>query len=301
MAPTRRGELIVIGGPTAGGKTRVAAEIARHFSTEVVNADARQFYHALRIGAALPTDEEMLGVPHHFIGHLEVDEPMSAGAYERAAVPLIERLIAAHGRAVLTGGSGLYVDAVLNGFDPLPAGDRAIRRELQDRFQAAGLSALLMELEQRDPASWRTIDRANPHRVIRALEVCRATGRPFSAQRSGTAVPRPWRARKIALDVPRGDLYARIDARVDRMIASGLVGEARALLPHRDANALRTVGYRELFEHFDGRITLEEAIARIKQHTRNYAKRQLTWLRRDQDREWLPADPSAIIAHLAAA
>lgn len=301
MAPTRRGELIVIGGPTASGKTRVAAAVARHFRTGVANADARQFYHALRIGAAPPTDEDMLGVPHHFIGHLEVDEPMSAGAYERAAVPVIERLIAARGTAVLTGGSGLYLDAVLNGFDPLPAGDRAIRRELQDRFKAGGLPPLLMELEQRDPASWRTIDKGNPHRVIRALEVCRATGRPFSEQRSGTAVPRPWRARKIALDVPREDLYARIDARVDRMIASGLVGEARALLPHREANALRTVGYRELFEHFDGLTTLDEAIALIKQHTRNYAKRQLTWLRRDKDWTWLPPEPSVIIQHLVTA
>ena len=293
------GTLIVIGGPTASGKSRVAASMAKHFGTAVVNADARQFYHALRIGAALPTGEEMQGVPHHFVGHLEVTETMSAGAYERAAVPLITDLLREHGFAVLTGGSGLYIDAVLNGFDALPAGDATIRRELQERFQGDGLGPLLEELQKRDPATWQRIDRHNPHRVIRALEVCRASGRPFSEQRSGRSTARPWRAIKIAMELPREELYARIDARVDAMVSQGLVEEARSLLPQRDANALRTVGYRELFEHFDGRLTLEEAIALIKQHTRNYAKRQLTWLRGDADWQWLPSDDPAAMHTLA--
>jgi tRNA dimethylallyltransferase len=296
--PGHRGDLIVIGGPTASGKTRAAVEVARHFRTDVVSADARQFYRALRIGAALPTELEMMGVKHHFVGDLEVDEHMSAGSFERAALPVIEQLIGANGKAVLVGGSGLYIDAILNGFDPLPAGDPRLRRELQEQFQRDGLEPLLAELHERDPGSWRLIDRQNPHRVIRALEVCRTSGRPFSDQRSGRKAHRPWRTIKIALDVPREDLYARIDARVDRMIAAGLVEEARALLPQREANALRTVGYREFFEHFDDRITLEEAIELIKQHTRNYAKRQLTWLRRDPDWKWLPPDPATLIAYL---
>ena len=296
--PGHRGDLIVIGGPTASGKTRVAAAVARHFSAEVVSADARQFYGALKIGAALPTDEEMMGVRHHFVGQLDVSQHMSAGAFERAALPVIEGSIAANGKVVVVGGSGLYIDAVLNGFDPLPAGDLKLRRELQEQFQREGLGPLLTELHQRDPGSWLRIDRQNPHRVIRALEVCRVSGKPFRDQRSGRRKGRPWRTSKIALDLSREELYARIDARVDRMITAGLVGEARALLPHRHANALRTVGYRELFDHFEGRTTLEEAIALIKQHTRNYAKRQLTWLRRDTDWTWLPPDPDRIIQHL---
>lgn len=288
------GVLIVVGGPTASGKSRVAAGLAKHFGTAVVNADARQFYHALRIGAALPTAEEMQGVPHHFVGHLEVSQSMSAGAYERAAVPVITDLLGKHGFAVLTGGSGLYIDAVVNGFDALPAGDPSVRRDLQERFQRDGIEPLLEELRQRDPATWQRIDRHNPHRVIRALEVCRTSGRPYSTQRSGRSAARPWQVIKIAMDLPREELYTRIDTRVDAMIAQGLVEEARGLLAARDANALRTVGYRELFAHFDGRLTLEEAIALIKQHTRNYAKRQLTWLRRDPEWHWRSTDQPVI-------
>lgn len=289
------GDLVVIAGPTASGKTRIAAAVARSLGTEVVNADARQFYRALRIGAAPPTDKEQQGVRHHFVGHLEVTQVMSAGAYERDALPVIEDLLRRTGSAVLSGGSGLYIDAVLNGFDPLPTADHAVRRELQERFQREGLPPLLEELKQRDPATWQRIDRNNPHRVVRALEICRSGGRAASAQRSGARSARPWRTIRIALDVPREVLYARIDARVDDMMAAGLVEEARALLPHREENALRTVGYRELFEHMDGRCSLEEAIARIKQHTRNYAKRQLTWLRRDPQWQWTTPDPEAVL------
>jgi tRNA dimethylallyltransferase len=285
--PAPIGDLIVIGGPTASGKSRIAAAMARTLGTEVVNADARQFYHALRIGAALPTEAERQEVRHHFIGHLEVTEVMSAGAFERAAVPVIEDLLQRNGRAVLTGGSGLYIDAVLKGFDPLPTANHAIRHALQERFRREGLAPLLEDLKQRDPATWQRIDRHNPHRVIRALEICRAGGRAASVQRTG--------AIRIVLDVPRPELYARIDARVDRMMADGLLEEARALLPHRGENALRTVGYSELFAHFDGTCTLEEAVALIKQHTRNFAKRQMTWLRRDDgDHERVAPDEQAV-------
>lgn len=287
------GTLIVVGGPTASGKTSVAVALAKHYKTEVVSADARQFYRALRIGAAVPTEAEMDGVPHHFIGQLDVTENMSAGAYERACVPVIEELLRVKDTVVLVGGSGLYIDAVLNGFDPMPTGDNRIRTELQERFRKHGLEPLLERLAQLDPATMERIDRHNPHRVIRALEVSMASGRPYSAQRVGRAKERPWRTVRMAMDLPRAELYARIDARFDAMIAAGLVEEAQGLLPYREANALQTVGYKELFAHLDGAFTLDEATALAKQHTRNFAKRQMTWLRRDEDWNWMAPDDIA--------
>jgi len=273
--------LIVIGGPTASGKTRAAATLAKRFGTEVISADSRQFYRALRIGTARPTEEELMGVPHHFLGHLELEETWSAGAFARAAEPVLQEILAKHRIAVLTGGSGLYLDALLKGLDPLPLGDVRLRERLLHRLKHEGLPALVAELEQHDPATWGRIDRQNPHRVLRALEVCLLTGKPYSAQRNSPADRTDLRIVRIALEPPRAALYQRIGERVDRMVAEGLVEEARALLPFREHNALRTVGYRELFPHFDGELSLEEALALIKQHTRNYAKRQLTWLRRD--------------------
>ena len=298
LALRHAGTLIVVNGPTASGKSRVAASIARHFGSEVINADSRQFYHALRIGAALPTEKEMNGVRHHFIGHLDVHDQMSAGAFARAAMPVIDVLFERHGRAVMTGGSGLYIEAVCRGFDPLPTGDRTVREQLQKRYQQEGLSVLVEELKQLDPDHWRTIDRRNPHRVIRALEVCKITGKPFSAQRTGRELRKDLNAMHIALDLSREDLHARIEDRVDAMFAAGLLEEARALLPYRELNALRTVGYRELFDHFDGKFELDQCKLLIKQNTRRYAKRQLTWLRRDGACHWMPPDENAIIQFL---
>ncbi|MBS1944608.1 MAG: tRNA (adenosine(37)-N6)-dimethylallyltransferase MiaA [Bacteroidetes bacterium] len=276
----RNGLLVVIGGPTASGKTHVAATLAKHFGTEVISGDSRQFYRAMRIGTARPAEEELLGVKHHFLGHLELEQTWSAGEFARQAEPVLQELLKAHGIAVLVGGSGLYLDALTNGLDPMPLVDHAVRERLQHRFQQHGLQDLLKELDRLDPAIAQVIDRNNPHRVIRALEVCISSGRPYSAQRIGPRQREDLRILRIALDLPREELYARIDARVDRMIADGLEQEARALLPYRERNALRTVGYREFFELFDGKIGRAEAIDLIKQHTRNYAKRQLTWLRR---------------------
>ncbi len=278
--------LIVIGGPTASGKTRVASSIAKHFGTEVISADSRQFYHAMRIGTARPSAEEMLGVKHYFIGHLELEQTWSAGEFARAAEPVLQQLLADHGMAVMVGGSGLYIDAVCNGLDPLPPSDHRTREKLQEQFKHEGLAPLLERLKTLDQEAFRAIDRNNPHRVIRALEICLISGKAASAQRSGRTQRDDIRIVRIALDVPRAELYARIDARVDRMIADGLVEEARSLQPYRELNALRTVGYRELFEHFDGNLSIEETIALIKQHTRNYAKRQMTWLRRDSSWHW---------------
>lgn len=284
--------LLVIGGPTASGKTRAAVKVAKHFGVPVISADSRQFYRAMRIGTARPTEEELEGVPHHFLGHLELDETWSAGTFARAAEPVLQRIVRQEGMAVLVGGSGLYIDALVKGLDPLPAADVRLREKLQHRLQLQGLPALMAELRQLDPVTADRIDQANPHRVLRALEVCLLTGRPFSAQRSQPKDRTDMRIIRFAMDVSRAKLYAHIDARVDRMVADGLVEEVRSLLPHRHHNALRTVGYRELFMYFDGVLTLKEAIDLVKQHTRNYAKRQMTWLRRDPT--WLWRDPEDI-------
>jgi tRNA dimethylallyltransferase len=297
--PVDHSTLIVVGGPTASGKTGVAAAIARHFGTEVISSDSRQFYHAMRIGTARPSEEEMLGVKHHFIGQLELQETWSAGEFARQAEPVLQDILARHGTAVMVGGSGLYIDAVCNGLDPIPPADHRERSRLQEQFREQGLPPLLDRLRELDPDSWRTIDRNNPHRVIRALEVCLASGRPFSAQRTGPHQREDMRIIRIALELPRAELYAHIDARVDRMAADGLVEEARSLLPYRGLNALNTVGYKELFAHFDGLMGLNEAIALIKQHTRNYAKRQMTWLRRDPSWHHEAPDPADIITWLA--
>lgn len=290
-----RGTLIIVGGPTASGKTDAGIALAKHFGTEVISADSRQFYRAMRIGTARPAEQDLGGVKHHFLGHLELEETWSAGRFAREAEPVLQELLAQHGIAVLVGGSGLYIDALVKGLDPLPVSDPRLRERLQQRLEAGGLPDLLKELERLDPVTAARIDRSNPHRVIRALEVCLLTGRPFSDQRSGAEDRTDMRLVRIAMDLPREALYARIDARVDRMMDKGLLEEARSLLPYRALNALQTVGYKELFAHFDGHLTLVEAITLIKQHTRNYAKRQMTWLRRDAAWQWFaPEDISGM-------
>lgn len=300
MVENGKPALIVVGGPTASGKTSAAAHLARHLRTEVISADARQFYHAMRIGTARPLAEELLGVPHHFIGHLELTTTWSAGEFARQAEPVLQDILARNGSAVLVGGSGLYVDALCSiGLDDIGA-DPLERERLQGMLNEKGLPALVENLKTVDPATHAVIDRNNPHRVIRALEVFAATGRPVSELRKGRSLRSDIQLCRIALDLPRAELYARIDQRVDRMVDEGLVEEAHALLPYRHTNALNTVGYKELFAHFDGDLALKAAIALIKQHTRNYAKRQLTWLRRDTAWNWLPPDTEKLIAHVEA-
>jgi len=297
-----RPTLIVIGGPTASGKTSAAVALAKHFGTEVISADSRQFYRAMRIGTARPSEAELLGVKHHFLGHLDLEETWSAGAFARAAEPVLQELLARCGIAVLVGGSGLYIDALIKGLDSLPVTDVRLREKLQKRLEHEGLPALVADLQQHDPATWERIDKRNPHRVLRALEVCLLTGKPYSEQRNAPQDRSDMRIVRIAMDLPRTELYARIDQRVDRMVADGLLEEARSLLPFREHNALRTVGYRELFMHFDGELSLPDAIALIKQHTRNYAKRQMTWLRRDGDWSWYkPTDHAGMVTKVSEA
>lgn len=294
--------LVVISGPTASGKTDAGIALAKHLGTEVISADSRQFYKAMRIGTARPIAEELQGVKHHFLGHLELEETWSAGRFAREAEPVLQELIDRQGIAVLVGGSGLYIDALVKGLDPLPASDPRLRERLQRQCEQRGLESLVAELERIDPATHERIDRSNPHRVVRALEVCMLTGKPFSEQRSGAKDREDLRLIRIAMDVPRDELYRRIDARVDRMVAEGLEAEVRSLLPYRALNSLQTVGYKEFFAHFDGALDRAQAIELIKQHSRNYAKRQLTWLRRDAPWTWMaPTDHEAQIAHVGAA
>lgn len=291
--------LIVIGGPTASGKTAAAVAIAKHLGTEVISSDSRQFYADMLIGTARPTEQELQGVPHHFLGHLGIEDTWSAGAFGRAAEPVLQEILAKYGTAVLVGGSGLYIDALLKGLDPLPLGDIRFRERAEERLKREGLEVLVAELKERDPATWERIDRQNPHRVLRALEVCVLTGKPYSEQRSIPKDRSDLRIVRIAMDLPRKDLYQRIDERVDAMMEAGLEAEVRGLLPYRECNSLRTVGYRELFMHFDGELTLEQSVELIKQRTRNYAKRQVTWLRRET--EWTMRDPfdhSGLVEHV---
>lgn len=294
--------LIVIGGPTASGKTAAAVAVAKHLGTEVISSDSRQFYADMLIGTARPTEQELQNVPHHFLGHLAVEDTWSAGAFGRAAEPVLQEILAKYRAAVLVGGSGLYTDALLKGLDPLPLSDIRFRERAEERLKREGLEVLVAELKERDPATWERIDRQNPHRVLRALEVCVLTGKPYSEQRSIPEDRSDLRIIRIAMDLPRKDLYQRIDERVDVMIEAGLEAEARGLLPYRECNSLRTVGYRELFMHFDGELTLEQSVELIKQRTRNYAKRQVTWLRRETG--WTMKDPfdhNGLLDHLAAA
>ena len=291
--------LLVIVGPTGSGKTELSIRLARHYGIPVLSTDSRQFYRGMPIGTAQPTAEEMQAAEHHFIASHDITEHLSCGAYEAQALALLEKLFARHDRVVAVGGSGLYVRALCEGMDELPKTDEALRRELTERLRREGLAALAEELGTLDPEYYRTVDRSNPARVVRALEVCLQTGRPYSALRTGVKRPRPFDIVKIGVDLPRDVLYARIDRRVERMLAEGLEAEARKLYPHRELNALQTVGYRELFDYFDGRTTYEEAVEFIKRNTRRYAKRQLTWFRRDGGIRWFaPDDTQTVIDYI---
>jgi tRNA dimethylallyltransferase len=278
--------LLVICGPTASGKTGFAIEVARHFGTEIISADSRQIYKEMNIGVARPTPDELATVPHHFIASHSIHQPLSAGQFELAAIPVIERLHQQHPVVVMAGGSGLFIKAVTVGLDDLP-GDVQVRNELQAILDKEGLAWLQDEVSRKDPEFFAGADSQNPRRLLRALEVITITGLPFSALRTGTSKQRPFNTCFFAPDIPRDALYARINMRVDAMISDGLEQEAHALLPYRQLSALQTVGYSELFDYFDGKTDKATAIEKIKQHSRHYAKRQLTWFRKEQELEWI--------------
>lgn len=293
--------LVVITGPTAAGKTDVALDIAKAYGVPVVNADSRQIYRGMETGTAAPTREQMADVKHYFVGILPPDATYSASMYESDALRLLDRLFAESDVALMCGGSMMYIDSVCNGLDDMPSVRPDIRADLMDTLRDDGLNALLGELAAADPEYYEAVDRNNWRRVVHALEVCRQTGRPFSSFRKGTRAPRPFRVVKICVTRPREELYDRINARVDRMMSSGLLDEVRRLAPYRGSNALNTVGYKELFDYIDGRTTLEDAVTRIKSDTRRYARKQLTWYRRQNDVLWVhPDDMEQIMRHISA-
>ncbi|OWP64210.1 tRNA (adenosine(37)-N6)-dimethylallyltransferase MiaA [Hymenobacter amundsenii] len=278
--------LLVITGPTAVGKTALCVQLAQQLGTEIVSADSRQFFRELTIGTAKPTAAEMDGVPHHFINSHSIADDYNAGRFEQDALAVLADLFQRHRVVILTGGSGLYLQAVTEGLDELPVVPPEIRTGLRAELEAHGLDPLVTELARLDPVAHGRIDQQNPQRVLRALEICRATGQAFSSFQAGKAAPRPFRVVKIALTREREELYQRIDKRMDQMLAAGLEAEARALYPYRHHNALQTVGYQELFGYFEGHYDYAEAVRLLKRNSRRYAKRQLTWLRRDPQYQW---------------
>lgn len=284
--------LLVIGGPTASGKTATAVQVARYFDTVVLSADSRQFYREMSIGTAKPTLAERQGVPHYFIDTLSIEQPYSVGDFERDALAVLADIFQHKNIAVLVGGSGLYLQAVYAGLDAFPPISAATRAYVRAGKAAGGLAWLQQQVAERDPEYFATADIQNPARLRRALEVCLESGQPFSSFRQQQSAPRPFRPLLALLQLPRAELYARIEQRVDAMVAAGLEEEARALWPYRHLPALRTVGYREWFDYFEGNISRQQAIEKIKQHTRNYAKRQETWFRKYGN--WTPFHPNDV-------
>jgi len=283
--------LVVLTGPTGIGKTSLSLDLAEWLGSPIVSCDSRQFYREMRIGTAAPSSTELDRVPHHFVGHLSIHDYYSAARFESEVLQLLETaLFPQHDTVLMTGGSMLYIDAVCKGIDDMPDVDPLLRQQLQERWHQEGLQPLLAELERLDPVYAATVDRNNPKRVLHGLELCLLTGRPYSSFRRKTPKERPFNLIKLCLDMDRKVLYQRIDKRVEQMMAQGLLEEARGLLPHRGLNALNTVGYKELFAYFDGLCSLDEAVKHIQFNTHKYARKQLTWFRRDSDYHWFSPD-----------
>ncbi|WP_299277769.1 tRNA (adenosine(37)-N6)-dimethylallyltransferase MiaA [uncultured Psychroserpens sp.] len=278
--------LISIVGPTAIGKTALSIKLASHFNTEIISADSRQFYNEMQIGTAAPTPSELAAATHHFIKHLSVDHYYNVGAFEKDAIALLDKLHQKHKVVVMVGGSGLYVNAVTKGLDDLPKIDVATRTLLNTRYQNEGLKPLQAQLKALDPKAYKTIAIDNPQRVIRALEVCLSSGKPYSSFLKGKDKTRAFKTITIGLTAERQNIYDRINQRVDLMITEGLLDEVKQLKPMQHLNALNTVGYKELFNYLDGTWDLEFAISEIKKNTRRFAKRQLTWFKKNENTIW---------------
>lgn len=282
--------LVLILGPTGVGKTELSLRVAEHYGCPILNCDSRQVFKSIPIGTAAPTKDELSRVKHYFIATRELEEDYNAGQYERDALRVLEDLFRTHEVVVMTGGSMLYADAVCYGLDELPAVPAAIRRSVQESYEKHGLTWLQAEVQRLDPNYWEEVDQQNPARLAHCVELSLTTGKPYSSLRTNTRVQRPFKIVKVALERPREELYDRINRRVLQMIEEGLVEEARSVYPKRHLNSLQTVGYRELFACFDGEYDQNRAIELIQQNTRHYAKRQMTWFRRDQDIHWLKAN-----------
>ena len=291
--------LIVLTGPTAVGKTAVSLGIAKHFGIPVINADSRQIFKELRIGTARPTETEMQEVKHYFVGTLGIEDYYSASLYEQQVLELLDKEFQSHDYALLSGGSMMYIDAVCDGIDDIPTIDDQTRETMKRRLKEEGLEALVEELRRLDPDYYEIVDRQNPRRVVHALEICVMTGKTYTSFRKRSKKERPFRIIKIGLDRPREELYLRINARVDKMMSDGLLDEVKALYPKKELNALNTVGYKELFDYLDGRWPLEEAVERIKGNTRRYARKQLTWYKKDEHIRWFhPDDKQSLMNYI---
>jgi len=278
--------LIVVLGPTAIGKTQLAIELAGHFKTEIISADSRQFYKEMEIGTAKPGRQELKKATHHFISSHSITDEFSVGQFETQALHILDQVFKTSDNAIMVGGSGLYLQAVCEGFDDIPSADPSIRKNLNDLLEKEGIKVLQERLKVADREYYDNVDLNNPQRIIRALEVWESTGKSFSSYRINNHKQRPFNIIKIGLNISRDELYNRINNRVDVMIQNGLLEEVKSLHLYKQLNALKTVGYAELFDHLSGLISLEDAIEKIKQNTRRFAKRQLTWFRRQKDIEW---------------
>ncbi|MBW6534386.1 MAG: tRNA (adenosine(37)-N6)-dimethylallyltransferase MiaA [Mariniphaga sp.] len=288
--------LIIITGPTAIGKTRVAIETAKLFNTEIVSADSRQIYRELSIGTAVPPQAELNSIKHHFIHSHSLFDAYNASRFETEAMELLKKLFRKYNIVVLTGGSMLYIEAVCKGIDTMPDVDPELRQSLKTSLKENGIESLRFQLKQLDPKYYRQVDLKNPARIVHALEICLMTGKPYSSFRTSPNKERPFSIIKIGLDCDRAELHQRINQRVDKMIEAGLEKEARGVYPLKHLNSLNTVGYREFFAHFDGEISKEKAIKLIQRNTRRYARKQLTWFRKDVEMNWFhPQDSKNII------
>ena len=284
--------LIVITGPTGIGKTSAGIKIAEHLNTEIVSSDSRQIFKELNIGTAVPSKEELLAIPHHFIHSHSIYDNYNASRYEQEAVSLLEKLFEKHQVVLMVGGSMLYIDAICKGIDQMPDADPELRENLKTQLKTEGLESLRRQLQKLDPAYYRKVDLKNPARIIHALEISLMTGKPYSSFRSNPQKKRPFSIIKIALDCNRQELHNSINKRVDKMVEAGLEKEARSFYSQKHLNSLNTVGYREFFTYFDGEISKEKAIELIKRNSRRYARKQLTWFRKDQEMNWF--DPNQV-------
>ena len=282
-----RKTLISVVGPTAIGKTKLAIELAKHYQTEIISADSRQFFKEMKIGTAVPSIEELESAPHHFIQHKSILEPYSVGDFEKDAIQLLENLFKKNEAVILVGGSGLYVDAVTKGLDTFPEISSEIREALNKKIENKGIEELQEQLKELDPLYYDKVDIQNPHRLIRALEICIGTGKPYSSFLNKEKSIRPFKVVTVGIHAERDIIYDRINQRVDLMVKEGLIDEVKLLLKHKDLNALQTVGYKELFNYLDEKWTLDFAISEIKKNTRRFAKRQLTWFRKNENTIWV--------------
>jgi len=299
MSNKNKKYLVIILGPTGVGKTDLSIDIAKEFSTEIISCDSRQFYKELNIGTAVPSTEQLQEVKHHFIQHLSIKDYYNVSNFEQDSLNLLDELFKTKDVVIMTGGSMMFIDAICKGIDFMPDIDIEIREELKQRLEKEGIEPLRFELKRLDPDYYNEVDLKNGKRIIRALEVCYQTGKTFTSFRKHTPIKRDFEIIKLGLNIEREKLYERINLRVDKMIEAGLIDEAKENLKFREYNSLNTVGYKELFQYFDGEISQEKAIELIKRNTRHYARRQMSWFNRDEQIKWFePSEKDAVVSYI---